>query len=358
MQPFTLQIGNLTPKWPIIQGGMGVGISLSRLAGAVAASGGVGVISAAQPGYNWDGFDTDPLGTNLKALAYHIAEGIRIAAGGIVGVNIMCAARDYAVYVRATVEAGAHLIISGAGLPAELPELTAGSPVKIAPIVSSAKAAKVLLTLWDRRYGRTADLVVIEGPKAGGHLGFTAEEAVSDRDYLPEIQAVQQVVADFGEKYDRNIPVVFGGGLFDSGDIARCLGSGLDGVQMATRFVATEECDAHPNYKKAYVTATPEDITIIKSPVGMPGRALRNPFVEVTEGGRVPIRRCWRCLKHCDPSTAPYCISQALIDAAAGRMDEGLIFSGSEVGRIHGITTVPELMRELTGEDKTDRPKV
>lgn len=349
MQPFTLEIGNLKPKWPIVQGGMGVGISLSKLAGAVAKCGGIGVISAAQPGYSFPGFDSDPLEANIRALKHYVAEALEISGGGIIGVNIMCASRQYAEYVRGTVESGAHLIISGAGLPVNLPELIGDSDIKIAPIVSSAKAAKVLLSLWDRRYARTADLVVIEGPKAGGHLGFSAEQALSYDNYEDEIQAIRKIVAQYADKYGVSVPVIFGGGVYTHEDIEHYLELGCDGVQMASRFVATEECDAHPDYKAAYVSAGKDDIVIIKSPVGMPGRAIANKFVKGI-GEKPKIRKCWRCLSHCDPATTPYCISQALINAASGKLDEGLIFCGSEAARIDRISTVEEIMKELTGQ--------
>lgn len=283
-----LKIGNLVARYPIIQGGMGVGISLSSLAGAVAKAGGIGVISAAQPGWRDPEFARDPLSANLRALAFHIRRAKEISNGGIIGVNIMCALTHYEEYVRCCIENGADLIISGAGLPTDLPKYTAGSSIKLAPIVSPPRTAKVLLKLWDNHYHRVPDLVVIEGPAAGGHLGYSAEtvEETARRGYDDEIREILQIVHGYEEKYACTIPVVFAGGVYTHEDILHYLSLGCAGVQMATRFVVTEECDADPRYKQAYLNAKKEDITIMHSPVGMPGRAIRNPFLTEREQER------------------------------------------------------------------------
>ena len=258
-----LKIGNLVARYPIIQGGMGVGISLSSLAGAVAKSGGIGVISAAQPGWRDPEFARDPLSANLRALAFHIRRAKEISNGGIIGVNIMCALTHYEEYVRCCIENGADLIISGAGLPTDLPKYTAGSSIKLAPIVSPPRTAKVLLKLWDNHYHRVPDLVVIEGPAAGGHLGYSAEtvEETARRGYDDEIREILQIVHGYEEKYACTIPVVFAGGVYTHEDILHYLSLGCAGVQMATRFVVTEECDADPRYKQAYLNAKKEDHT-------------------------------------------------------------------------------------------------
>lgn len=347
-----LVIGDLTARAPIIQGGMGVGVSLSRLAGAVAKEGGIGVISAAQPGFDDPDFLKDPVNANMRALAYHIKKAKEISEGGIIGVNIMCAGKNYEEYVQCCIDNHADLIISGAGLPIKLPELIGDAPIKFAPIVSSLKAAKVLFKMWDRRYHKVADLVVIEGVKAGGHLGFSLSELekadAPDFDYDPEIKEIIAYVKSFEEKYQRKIPVVFGGGVFDRQDIDHYLSLGLDGVQMATRFVATEECDAHPDFKKAYLQANKEDIAIVESPVGMPGRAILNAYALERKKNREKVTHCFRCLEHCDPATTPYCITMALIRAVQGDMDHSLIFCGENAYRIHEMTTVQDLMKELT----------
>jgi NAD(P)H-dependent flavin oxidoreductase YrpB (nitropropane dioxygenase family) len=342
-----LNINGLISKLPIVQGGMGIGVSLSKLAGAVASAGGVGVISAAHPGYNWPDFRQNPLKTNLEALAYHIKEAKKNAMGGIIGVNIMCVTAHYEKFVACCIESGADLIISGAGLPINLPELVADSTIKIAPIISPLKAAKVLLKLWDRRYKRTADMIVIEGPKAGGHLGFSMEEIESNENFDEQIIDIIAHVKQYEEKYEREIPVVFGGGVYDRNDINHYLELGCAGVQMATRFVATEECDADESFKQAYINATKEDVAIVKSPVGMPGRALNNAFVQKVAGSRKEVEKCYRCMDHCDPKTTPYCITTALKNSVEGNLDEGLIFCGENAYRVNEITTVQKIMDEL-----------
>ncbi len=344
-----LRIGDLVAKRPVIQGGMGVGVSLSKLAGAVAREGGIGVISAAQPGFKEPDFATDTMGANLRALRRYIKEAKELAQGGIVGVNIMCAMNHYEDFVRCTVESGADLIISGAGLPVDLPKYVEGSNVKIAPIVSPPKAAKVLLKMWDKHYHRTADFIVIEGPKAGGHLGYSPEE-VEEYDavgYDERIKEIIDIVREYEEKYQQKIPVIFGGGVFDRNDIDHYMELGCDGVQMATRFVTTYECDVDDNFKKAYLEAKKEDVAIVKSPVGMPGRALRNDFIKEREKEREHITKCYGCLKKCDMNKIPYCITTALCRAANGDTDNALIFCGENVWRLDRMMSVKELMEEL-----------
>jgi len=315
----SLKIGELTARLPIIQGGMGIGISMSGLAGAVAREGGIGVISAAQPGFNESDFFTHTFEANYRVLAEHLKKARDTAKNGIIGVNIMCRGRHYEEYVKCAVKNAADIIFSGAGLPMDLPGLVEGSKTKIAPIISTAKAARVLLTLWDRHHGRTADLVVIEGPKAGGHLGYTREQ-----------------VAEHG------------GGIFDKKGIEHYLSLGLSGVQMATRFVATKECDAAQAFKEMYVRAKKEDITLVESPVHMVGRALRNPFVKRVSKEREQPTNCFGCLKTCDPKTTRYCITMALIRAARGDVDNALVFCGENAWRVNKIQSVHELMTELS----------
>ena len=259
---------------------MGVGISLGRLAGAVAKEGGIGIISTAQIGYREADFDADPEGANLRAIESEMKKARAISPDGIIGYNVMTALRAHAAHIKAAVKAGADIIISGAGLPTELPALTEGSRTKIAPIVSTDKSAQVILKYWDRKYKRTADLVVIEGPLAGGHLGFRKEELseYTPESYGEEIRRIIRTVKSYGEKYGVDIPVVVAGRIYDSDDVRRAMALGADGVQVATRFVTTEECDADIRYKEAYIHASEEDIAIVKSPVGMPGRAILNPL--------------------------------------------------------------------------------
>ncbi len=284
-----LRIGDLCPRIPVIQGGMGVGVSLSGLAGAVAAAGGVGVISTAQIGYRDPDFARNPIESNLKAVGAEIKKARELAAGGIIGVNIMVATRRYEDYVRAAAAAGVDLIISGAGLPMTLPEL-AGS-AKIAPIVSSRKALGVIAKHWKKKYDRKPDLVVVEGPLAGGHLGFSKEDidaytVTKEKDYDAEIREIIALADEL------EVPVVVAGGVYEQKDLAHYLAMGAKGVQLATRFVTTRECDASDAYKQAYLDAKKEDIVIVKSPVGMPGRAIHNAFLDKVQAGEIGRASC------------------------------------------------------------------
>lgn len=350
MELNSLKIGDLIAKVPIIQGGMGVGVSLSSLAGAVAKEGAIGVISAAQPGYLESDFGIDSLKANIRALGKHIKRAKSISNNGIIGVNIMWATRNYEDYVKCAIDNGADLIISGAGLPTDLPKFTEGSNIKLAPIVSPPKSASVILKMWDRRYGRTADMVIIEGPKAGGHLGFSNDSILEyeSKGYDKEVLEIIDIVKEYEEKYNKKIPVVFAGGVYDRNDIEHYISLGCSGVQMATRFVATEECDAHINFKMAYINSKKEDIMIVKSPVGMPGRAISNKFMEERKLTNEKINKCYKCLKKCDMATIPYCITAALVRAVKGDVENSLVFCGENAYRLDKITTVKELIQELT----------
>jgi len=345
-----LTIGDLVAKIPIIQGGMGVGVSLSGLAGAVAANGGIGIISTAQIGYRNPDFDRHPIESNLIEIGNQIRKAKQIAKGGIIGVNIMVATKKYEQYVKAAASAGADLIISGAGLPTTLPKLADGFQTKIAPIVSSLKSAKVICKLWDRHYHRVPDLVVIEGPRAGGHLGFTPEELanIEDMDYDNVVVSIIEHVNKYSEKYETKIPVVVAGGIYDKKDIEHYLNLGAAGVQMGTRFVTTYECDADEKYKMTYINASQEDIRIVKSPVGLPGRAINNQFLQEVHKEKKSINTCHQCLEKCNPSEIPYCITDALINAATGNIDDALLFCGDNAYRAGKLEYVADIMKELT----------
>lgn len=344
-----LKIGDLTVKIPVIQGGMGVGISLSGLAGAVAAEGGIGVISAAQIGYRDASYDRKPVETNLRCLKEEIKKAKELAKGGIIGVNIMVATKFYADYVKAAVEAGVDLIICGAGLPTELPKLVENAKTKIAPIVSTLKSAKVICKMWDKHYNRVPDMVVIEGPKAGGHLGFTQEqlEVFDEETYDKEIVSIIEHVHSYEEKYEREIPVVVAGGIYERKDMEKYLELGASGVQMGTRFVTTYECDADEKYKQTYLDAKKEDIIIVKSPVGMPGRAIKNRFMEETMAAPRPMKRCHQCISTCNQKDIPYCITDALVNAAIGNVDDALLFCGSNAYRAEKLEHVSDIMQEF-----------
>lgn len=345
----SLSIGDLTALFPIIQGGMGVGISRSELAGAVGREGGIGVISTAQIGYDEPDFYESPLKANLRAVKKHISRAKEISKNGIIGVNIMVATKQYTEYVKSAVEAKIDLIISGAGLPITLPELVKGTKTKIAPIVSSLRAASVILKLWDRKYKSTADCIVIEGPHAGGHLGFSKEQlsSIDALDYDTEIRAIIQCKNEYEIKYGKDIPVIVAGGIYDHNDISHAIELGADGVQVASRFVVTSECDAPVNYKQTYLNAGKDDIQIISSPVGMPGRAINNYFLKRISEQREEISKCYGCLEKCNPNVIPYCITKALINAVEGDIDNGLIFCGDTIDRLSKMTTVRDLMQEL-----------
>ena len=347
-----LRLGELTAAVPIIQGGMGIGVSRSSLASAVANEGGIGVISGAQIGFEEEDFASNSAQANLRALRDEIRRAKNLSPNGIIGLNLMVAMNNYKEMVKAAVEEKIDLIISGAGLPTELPALVKGAKTKIAPIVSSGKAASVITKMWEKRYEYIPDMVVVEGPEAGGHLGFSVEQLeAKPRVTLEElIKDVIEALKPFKDKYNRDIPVIAAGGIFDGKDIAKFLKLGAAGVQMATRFIATEECDADKNYKEQFIKAKEEDIKIVKSPVGMPGRAIRNEFLEQLENGNLPVKKCYNCLKHCDPKNTPYCISQALMEAVKGNVKEGLLFTGSNAYRMDRILKVKELMRELVQE--------
>ena len=339
---------------PILQGGMGVGVSLGGLAGAVAACGGMGCISTADTGYREPDFEKDPVSANRRALAAEIAKAKKIAGGaGIVAINAMVATQNYADAVKTAVEAGVDAIVSGAGLPLELPGLVGKADVALAPIVSSGRAAKLILRRWAKAFGRTADFVVIEGCKAGGHLGFAEEDLLAGKcqtldEILPEVLAE---VKPFEEQFGHAIPVFVAGGVYTGEDMAHYMKQGAAGVQIATRFIPTYECDASQAYKDVLLNASAEDVRIIHSPVGMPGRALNTPLVQkLSEGMRFPPKRCARCLKGCNPAQVPYCITHALIEAVKGNVEEGLFFCGANVGRLDKMRSVRALMDELMNE--------
>lgn len=344
-----LVIGDKIAARPIIQGGMGVGVSLGRLAGAVAKEGGVGVISSAQIGFYMDGFERNKRECNLKAIEEQVQLARSISEGkGLIGINIMVALADYKEHVKQAVASGVDLIISGAGLPLELPGLVDGSDVKIAPIVSSLRAAQLITKSWMRKYHRLPDLVVIEGPKAGGHLGFKPEQLPDIPDYDEEIKQIIQFVDELAASENTSIPVVVAGGIWDKADIEHAFSLGASGVQMATRFICTDECDADRAYKEAYIRATGEDLRIIKSPVGMPGRAIQNAFLEQLKSQTFPPTKCLGCIANCNPKQIPYCITDRLIRAVKGDVENGLLFSGANVDRLTDIVSVHELMEELT----------
>ena len=335
---------------PLIQGGMGVGISLSGLAGAVMKEGGMGVISAAHPGYRKEDFWNNSTACNVEAIIEEVHKAKAMAQGkGLCGVNVMVASRDYEAYVKASVQAGADAIISGAGLPLHLPEIVGDADILLAPIVSSGKAASLILRSWKRHSGRLPDYIVIEGALAGGHLGFKKEELMEERYASLEtiLADVLDVLRPFEEEANRKIPVFVAGGIYTKEDIQHYQSLGAYGVQMGTRFIATQECDADVRYKEMFLKAKQEDIVLVKSPAGLPGRAILTPFMKETAEKRVVPTRCIGCMLPCKPDVTPYCISEALIHAVKGEVEQGLVFAGANAYRIEQITTVKQLIQEL-----------
>jgi NAD(P)H-dependent flavin oxidoreductase YrpB (nitropropane dioxygenase family) len=350
-----MKIKNKHLQVPIIQGGMGVGVSLSELAGAVALNGGMGVISSVNIGFKEKDFLSNPQAANLHALEKHIERAKEISKGnGLIAVNIMTAVTNYENTCKCAVNAGTDAIISGAGLPLKLPEYTKNTDTLIAPIVSSAKAAEVLCKSYTKKYNVCPDFLVIEGAKAGGHLGFSREELLGKKakDNETILKEVLAVVREYEKEYQTEIPVFIAGGVFDGKDIRHFMQLGAAGVQLATRFIATDECDADLRFKQAVVNAQAKDIKIIHSPVGMPARAVQSPLLDRLERGeKFPALYCNNCLSACPKSDkTPYCISRALIEAVNGNWEDGLFFCGENADRVKKIVSVKELMETLMRE--------
>lgn len=347
-----IQVGNKTSKYPIIQGGMGVGVSGYKLAGNVAKEGGIGIISTADIGYRELDFEKNPIKANLRAINKEIDKAREIAPKGIIGINIMVAVNNYGEMVKEVVKKGIDLIISGAGLPKDLPKYVKGTKTKIAPIISSSRAAKLIIKLWKTKHNYIPDMIVIEGPEAGGHLGFKKEDLQKENKLnLEDItKEVIEEVKKTEKEIGRKIPIIVAGGIFTGKDISKFLKLGASGVQMATRFVTTNECDASDEFKKAYINCKKEDIGIVNSPVGMPGRAIINNFIKNVEKQKPKISKCLKCIKTCDVKVAPYCITRSLINAVKGDIDNALVFCGSNTYKLDKIVSVHNLIKELVDE--------
>jgi len=347
-----LKIGHLVSKVPIIQGGMGVGISLSSMASAVANEGGIGVIAAAMPGIHEPDIATNSTHANIRVLQDEIRKARQMTTG-VLGVNIMVALTNYSDMVRTSIEEGIDIIFSGAGLPLDLPSyLTPESKTKLVPIISSARAAIILCKKWLARYDYLPDAFVVEGPRAGGHIGFKTEQ-IDDPDFALEniVAEVIEAVKPFEVEQSATIPIIAAGGIFTGDDIFKFLALGASGVQMGTRFVATHECDADDAFKQAYIHSKKEDMVVIKSPVGMPGRAVRNTFIDQVNQGKKKTFKCpFHCIKTCDPKKSPYCIAMALSNARKGCLDNGFAFAGENAYRIKKIISVKELINTLISE--------
>jgi NAD(P)H-dependent flavin oxidoreductase YrpB (nitropropane dioxygenase family) len=330
---------------------MGVRVSLASLAAAVANQGGIGTISSIGLG-DIEGSAEVCERTSLEGLVNEIRKAKSMTDGHI-AINFMGVLTNIDVLIRASVREGIRIIVFGAGLPTRLPDLVPDPEVNLVPIISSARVAELILRTWDRRYERITDGMILEGPLAGGHLGFSPEQLEHPEDYSLEklLPEVLEVIKPYEDKYGKKIPIITAGGIYTGKDIAKMLSMGASGVQMGTRFVCTEECDVSPEFKQAYLDAEEEDIVIIKSPVGMPGRAINNRFLKDLEiKGKLKISCPYRCLTVCKLDTARYCIALALLNSYFGDVDNGLIFCGQNAYRVDKITTVKELIQELLSE--------
>lgn len=349
-----LSIGDLKIRVPIIQGGMGIGISLSKLASAVANMGGVGIISTVGIGLTGDQKSQNYKKNNVEAIRDEIRKA-RELTPGVIGVNIMSVLTDFSEMVRTSIDEKIDIIFSGAGLPLDLPKyLVEGAKTKLVPIVSSGRAAGLIAQKWQQNYNYLPDAFVVEGPKAGGHLGFKADAIDNIGNKLENlVDEVVKVAQEIKEKFNKDIPVIAAGGIFSGSDINDIMKRGATGVQLGTRFVATEECDASQAFKQAVVDATEEDVQIIKSPVGMPGRSIFNRFLEEAKDGNRRPKVCkHNCIRSCNPKTTLYCISEALLAAFKGNLKDGFAFVGSNAGRINQITTVEKVFKQLQEEYK------
>ncbi|MGV8906846.1 MAG: NAD(P)H-dependent flavin oxidoreductase [Acetobacterium sp.] len=346
------KIGDLEFSKPIVQGGMGIGISLSNLAGNVSKNGGLGVLSSVEMGCDFPNYKTNPKLANRQALEYHFKRAKEISGNRPIGLNIMVALTQYEQLVKDAIQVGVDIIFAGAGLPLTLPELTRNSTIKIAPIISSRRVAKLILKHWWRHYQIVPDAIVLEGPLAGGHLGFKLEDLTPERlaeQSLPGlIPGVLEEIKPYEELAGRKIPLIAGGGINTAAEVRETLTAGANAVQIGSRFVATQECDASLAFKEALVHAKKSDIELIVSPAGLPGRAIHTPFLEeVAAGLRKPSSCSVNCIKSCDYKTTPYCIASALIAGKWGDFENGYVFSGANAYKINEITTVEALMNEL-----------
>jgi len=356
-----LLIGDLEIKIPIIQGGMGIKVSTAPLASAVANYGGAGTIASVMLVDNGtEDTETDFVKASREGLQAQIRKAKELTQG-VVGVNILVALSNYEDLAKTAVKEGADFIVSGAGLPLRLPEFAKGSTVKLIPIVSSARAADIIIRTWKKRYNYLPDAIVVEGPLAGGHLGFKTDDLMMNKCESLETLVIEvlELVKKYEKESGKNIPVIAAGGIFDGKDVAKFINLGVKGVQIATRFVATHECTVADEFKELYIKASEDDVVVIKSPVGMPGRAIKTSLIDrIMKGERIPFRCNYRCLRACNPKISPYCIAKALFNAVSGNLDDAVVFSGSNVSRINKIVSVKELMDEVVTQANEELNKL
>lgn len=354
-----LKIGKYTIEYPIVQGGMGLGISWDKLAGTVSLEGGLGVISSVGTGYyenthfSKKNINTRPFETenfySKTALTTIVENARKICGSKPLAMNILYAINDYERVIKDSCEAGVNIIITGAGLPTNMPEFTADYPdVALVPIVSSAKALKIICKRWTQRYNRLPDAIVVEGPLSGGHQGFTYEQCSQEEYQLENLIApIKEEIKAWGD-----FPLIAAGGIWDRSDIDKMIALGADGVQMGTRFIGTHECDADKNFKEVLLKAQKEDIQLFKSPVGYPARGVRTNLIRMVEKREGPAIRCIsNCVSPChrgqEAKAVGYCIADSLSDAYMGKLETGLFFTGANGFKLNEIISVKELIAKL-----------
>ncbi len=356
----SLKIGKYIIEKPIVQGGMGVGISWDQLAGNVSKEGGLGVVSSVGTGYYQDKEYAGKLvsGKPQEALNFYSRDALfaivknarKICGDKPLAANVLYASNDYGRIVKDACEAGVDIIITGAGLPTNMPEFTEGFPdVALIPIVSSAKALKIICKRWKKRYDRVPDAVILEGPKSGGHQGFSYEQCKLPENQLENlVKPVVEEAALWG-----GIPVIAAGGVWDKNDIDEMMALGASGVQMGTRFIGTHECDADDNFKEVLLNAKKEDIQLMASPVGYPAQGVVTNLIGLIERREGPAIKCIsNCVGPCNRGVEArevgFCIADRLSDAFQGNTQTGLFFSGTNGYRLDKIISVKELMQKLT----------
>jgi NAD(P)H-dependent flavin oxidoreductase YrpB (nitropropane dioxygenase family) len=352
----SLRIGDIEVRLPIVQGGMGVAVSLSGLAAAVANEGGIGVISAAGIGMDEPDYIKNFYEANKRALRKEIKKA-RSLSNGIIGLNVMLALSDHENLILTAIEEKIDVIFMGAGLPLNIPAIIERAGLKdhhtkLIPKVSSAKAARLIFQYWANKYKFVPDAVALEGPLAGGHLGFSkAELSNISKPLNVLVEETVKEIRVFEELFNKEIPVIAGGGIYSGKDMYDIMQAGAKGVKLGTRFVTTFECDASQAFKESYLTSKESDIVIIDSPVGLPGRVVKNDFVEqILRGETKPFKCPWKCLTSCDFKKAPYCIAQVLFNSAKGNMAEGFAFAGAKAYKATKIIHVSEVIEELVSE--------
>lgn len=337
----TIKFDRFTLDNPIVQGGMGIGISLGNLAGHVARLGGMGTISSVGIGFREKDYFTNRLEANKRALKKEFEKAKEIAKGkGMIAVNIMTAITEFKELASYAAKIGVDALVCGAGIPKELPEYVKDSKTLIAPIVSSKRALDLIVRLWSKRYDRLPDFVVIEGKEAGGHLGYSLEDLGEENNLSETLEDI----VNYKKENSYKFPLVVAGSIRDSAEAKYYFDRGADAIQVGTKFIATHEADVSEEFKNKITKASSEDLEIFISPVGMPGRIVKTKFSEkVKELGRIKPTRCVNCLKPCNPKTTKYCISDALMNSASGKPEEGIVFSGTNIDTVNEVLSVEEV---------------